>query len=139
MTDTRTILGDIYDAWREQNLDLLASYLPLEFCHTVNFPADLHPAGGVYESKQAAVARWQQIFSDFECERFDTLALLTDSGRAAVEILVHCRHRQSGVPFQTTKAHFWTIEFGWPVRLNEYYDIGEVQSFVRAVSVHGTS
>jgi hypothetical protein len=133
LTDTKAILSDIYDAWREQNLDLLASYLPFEFCHAINFPPELHPAGGIYESKQAALARWRQIFSEFTCERFDTLGLLSDSGRAAVEVSVVCRHRQTDVLFQSTKAHFWTIESGWPVKLNEYYDLGKVQSFVSAV------
>jgi hypothetical protein len=35
------------------------------------------------------------------------------------------------VPLKTVRAHFWTIEAGWPVTLNEYFDI---ENFVSAVS-----
>ena len=42
----RAILGDIYDAWRAQNLDWMATYLPDDFCHVIHIPSDLHPLGG---------------------------------------------------------------------------------------------
>src|SRR6476619_6804818 len=42
----RAVLGDIYDAWRAQNLDWLATYLPDDFCHVIDIPVDLHPLGG---------------------------------------------------------------------------------------------
>ena len=42
----QAILGDIYDAWRAQNLDWLATYLPDDFCHVIQIPVDLHPLGG---------------------------------------------------------------------------------------------
>ncbi len=38
MAKTETILGDIYDAWRAQDLEWLASYLPDDFSHTVYIP-----------------------------------------------------------------------------------------------------
>ena len=41
----RAILGDIYDAWRAQNLDWLATYLPDDFCHVIHIPVDLNPLG----------------------------------------------------------------------------------------------
>lgn len=134
MHETRTILGDIYDAWREQNLDRLASFLPNDFCHIINFPPDLHPAGGTCQGKQAALARWGRIFSEFDCVQLDTSGLMVERDRAAVEVPMLCRHRETGVSLETVKANFWTIEAGWPVRLTEYYDIGHVQAFVSAVS-----
>ena len=39
MTKTmETILGDIYDAWRAQDLEWLASYLPDDFYHVMHIP-----------------------------------------------------------------------------------------------------
>jgi hypothetical protein len=52
--------------------------------------------------------------------------------RAAVEVPIHYRHRESGAPFESTKANFWTLEDGWPVKLTEYHDIARVQAFVAA-------
>jgi hypothetical protein len=43
MTKTETVLNDIYDAWRAQDLEWLASYLPEEFAHTVDIPPEVHP------------------------------------------------------------------------------------------------
>ena len=54
MTKTmETILGDIYDAWRAQDLDWLASYLPDDFCHVMHLPAGLCAIGGRCEGKHA--------------------------------------------------------------------------------------
>ena len=39
----QAILGDIYDAWRAQNLDWLATYLPDDFCHVIHIPVDRPP------------------------------------------------------------------------------------------------
>jgi len=53
----RAILGDIYDAWRAQNLDWLATYLPDDFCHVIHIPVDLHPLGGTRCGKKEAIER----------------------------------------------------------------------------------
>jgi hypothetical protein len=54
------ILGDIYDAWRAQDLDWLASYLPDDFCHVVHVPESVHPLGalgGARKGKRLAIER----------------------------------------------------------------------------------
>ena len=53
---TAAVLQDIYDAWRAQDLDWLASYLPDDFCHVVYIPTDIHPLGGACHGKTAALA-----------------------------------------------------------------------------------
>ena len=35
MTKMETIISDIYDTWRAQDLDWLASYLPDDFSHMI--------------------------------------------------------------------------------------------------------
>jgi ketosteroid isomerase-like protein len=134
MTEIRTIIDDIYGAWRDRDLDRLASYLPNDFCHTVNFPIALHSLGGVRQGKPAALARLEQAFSEFKVVRFDTSGLMVERDRAAVQIPAHCQHRKTGVLLKTIRAHFWTLEAGWPVTLNEYFDIGQVEDFISAVS-----
>jgi ketosteroid isomerase-like protein len=54
-----TVLGDFYDAWRAQDLDWLASYLPDDFCHVMHFPADIHPLAGACQGKNAVIERWR--------------------------------------------------------------------------------
>ena len=66
--------------------------------------------------------------------RRDTSGLLIDKNRAAVEVPIHCRHGETGTLFESTKANFWTLEDGWPVKLTEYHDIARVQSFVAAIA-----
>ena len=66
------------------------------------------------------------------CIVFDTSALLIERNGTAVEVPIHYRHRETGAPFESTKAHFWTLEDGWPVKLTEYHDIERVQAFVLA-------
>ena len=58
MTKTETIIADIYDAWRAQDLEWLASYLPNDFTHMIYIPAEVHPLGGLCRGKAAALQRW---------------------------------------------------------------------------------
>ena len=44
MTKTETIISDIYDAWRAQDLDRLASYLPDDFSHMIYISGSVRTA-----------------------------------------------------------------------------------------------
>ena len=128
----RAVLGDIYDAWRTQNIDWLATYLPDDFCHVIHVPIELHPLGGTRSGKKEAIKRFRLIVEEFEFVIYDTSELLIEKNRAALEVPIKVRHRKTGAPFESTKANFWTLEDGWPVKLTEYHDIARVQAFVAA-------
>ncbi|MGC1344972.1 MAG: nuclear transport factor 2 family protein [Methyloceanibacter sp.] len=130
----RAILGDIYDAWRKQNFDWLGSYLPDDSCHVIHIPVELHPLGGTRRGKKEALARLQLIVAQFHFDEIDTSDLLIERNRAAVEVPIRYRHRETGAPFESTKSNFWTLEDGWPVKLTEYHAIARVQAFVSAVA-----
>lgn len=66
MTKTETIITDIYDSWRAQDLDLLASYLPDDFSHMIHIPTEVHPLGGLCRGKMAALDRLGIIAAQFE-------------------------------------------------------------------------
>jgi hypothetical protein len=83
---TAMILGDIYDAWRAQDLDWLASYLPNDFAHIINVPAGIGPTAGSCYGKKAVIDRWHAVMADFEFLMFDTSGLMTERNRAAAEI-----------------------------------------------------
>ena len=136
---TAMILGDIYDAWRAQDLDWLASYLPNDFAHIINVPATLGPTAGSCHGKKAVIDRWRAVMHDFEFLMFDTSGLMVERNRAAVQIPFLYRHRASGRLFEMTKATFWTLEDGWPVRLTEYYDVGYIQAFSASLATHARS
>ena len=123
----RAILGDIYDAWRKQNFDWLGSYLLDDLCHAIHIPVELHPLGGTRRGKKEAVSNWN--CATMSCKRASDL--LIERNRAAVEVPIRYRHRETGAPFESTKSNFWTLEDGWPVKLTEYH--ARVQAFVRAV------
>jgi len=130
------ILGDIYDAWRAQDLDWLASYLPNDFCHVMHIPISVHPLGGARKGKKLAIQRWSQIVERYEILRFDTTDLIIEWNRAAVEIPMHYRHRETGTVLETTTANFWTMDDGWPVKLTEYYDVAKLQTFFGPLVPH---
>ena len=121
MNKTKTIIGDFYDAWRDQDMDRMASYLPHDFAHVIHVPSELHPLGGARLGKAKSLARLAQIFGEYDCLSLEAKELMIDGDRAAVEIQMHCRHRESSTVVKATKANFWTLESGWPVRLIEYY------------------
>ena len=58
---------------------------------------------------------------------------------AAVEIPIHYVHRETGASFNSTKANFWTLEDGWPVKLAEYYDVNRLQAFLSTAAAQSSS
>lgn len=128
MTRTmETVLGDIYDAWRAQDLDWLASYLPDDFHHVMHIPVAVCPIGGTCDGKLRVLERWRAVVPQFEILRFDTSNLLINKNCAAAEITLQYRLKSSGEVLDTTKANFWAFEAGWPVKLTEYYDVAAIQ------------
>ena len=138
MSKAETIISEIYDAWRAQDLAWFASYLPDDFCHVTHIPTEIHPLGGTSRGKAASMERLAIIADDFEILRFDTSGLMIQDERAGVEIPLRYRHRETGTALETTIANFWTFEDGWPVRLTEYHDLVRIQAFARAVSSSGS-
>jgi hypothetical protein len=75
----RAILGDIYDAWRAQNLDWLATYLPDDFCHVIHISSRPAPPRC---GKKEALERLRLIVEQFDFVVFDTSDLLIEKNRA---------------------------------------------------------
>jgi len=128
------VLDDIYGAWRAHDLDWLATYLPEDFSHRINIPPEIHPLGGARHGKKAALERLGLIFSQFDTQRLDTSHIVIDGGRAALEVATLCLHRSTGARLDTTKSNVWTLEDSWPMQLDEYYDLGDFQAFMRSAT-----
>ena len=101
ITKTETIINDIYDAWRAQDLDWLASYLPDDFSHMIYIPAEVHPLGGLCNGKADALRRLGLITAQFDCLHFDTSDLMIRKDRAGLEIPFRYRHRETGMRLET--------------------------------------
>ena len=134
MTKPETVVCEIYDAWRAQDIEWLASYLPDDFCHIIHIPTEIHPLGGTSRGKAASIARLGVIADDFEILQFDTSGLIIQNEHASVEIPLRYRHRETHVELETTIANFWAFEGGWPVRLAEYHNIVRLQEFKQNVA-----
>ncbi len=132
MHSAHALLTDIYDAWRTQNLDLLATYLPDDFSHFINVPTDLHPLGEVRHGKVAVLERLGLIFQQFDVERLDASQIAVNNNSATVEVRKRCRHRESGAVLDLTRSDLWTLEEGWPVKLFEHYDLDRFRAFMKS-------
>ena len=129
----QALLTDIYDAWRAQDLDLLATYLPDDFSHFMNIPPEMHPLGWARHGKAAALERLGQIFEQFENEHLETGPIVLNTNSATVEVQKRCRHRVSGEVLDMTKTDLWTLEDGWPVKLFEHYDLDHFRAFMQSL------
>jgi ketosteroid isomerase-like protein len=133
MSKSGSILTDIYDAYRAQNLAWLGTHLPEDFCHVLHVPATVHPMAGVCQGKQAVLERMRVCIAPYDFLSFDTTNLLIEEDRAAVEIAFHYRHKITGKELRAIKANIWVIEENWPVKLTEYYDVGALQAFLQTI------
>jgi len=133
------ILEDYYDAWRAQDLDWLATYLPSDFGHTMHIPHAIYTDGGTLQGKSQVMERWRRYVPQCEFLRYDFSALLVGKDIAAAEISFVYRHHETGVTLETTKANLWTFEAGWPIRMTEYYDLNGIDALTRSLGLHGSS
>jgi ketosteroid isomerase-like protein len=128
------LLLDIYDAWRDHDLDRFASYLPADFSHSLNIPPEMLAAGGMREGKAAAIARLQQIFEGFDTQYIAPGLMRRDETRVILDVHTRCRHRLSGQWLDTIKKHVWLLEDGWPVSLSEFYDLEQFADFMKTTA-----
>ncbi|MGH6736159.1 MAG: nuclear transport factor 2 family protein [Methyloceanibacter sp.] len=128
---TLTNLADIYDAWRDHDLDRLASYLPADFSHSLNIPREMIAAGGDRQGKAATILRLQEIFEGFDTQCIDPGLMRPDETRVVLDVHTRCKHRPSGKWLDTTKTHVWLLEDGWPVSLSEFYDLEQFAAFMK--------
>ncbi len=134
MTKTEAIVTEIYDAWRRRDLDLLASYLPDDFCHVIHIPPEIYPLGGTSTGKRPSLERLGLIAAEFDILSFDVSDLMIHKQRDGVEIPVRYRHRRTGTVLETVIANFWTFEEGWPVKLTEYHDLNRIKAFTASLA-----
>jgi ketosteroid isomerase-like protein len=127
-------IGDIYDAWRAQDIEWLASYLPDDFNHMIYVPTEVHPLGGLSRGKAATLDRLRTIAQQLDFLRFDTSDLMVQKNRAGLEIPVQYRHKETGARLETTMVNFWTFEDGWPVKLARYHDIDRISTFTATLA-----
>lgn len=129
----KSILADIYDAWRAHDLDWLASYLPADFTHTMNIPEDMLSSGGCRLGKGEALRRLGEIFDSFDAQYLEPGEIAINGAQAIVTVHTRCKHRHSGKWLETRKQHIWRLEDGWPVDLSEVYDLAQFEAFMREV------
>ncbi|HXG79497.1 MAG TPA: nuclear transport factor 2 family protein [Methyloceanibacter sp.] len=127
-----TNLADIYDAWRDHDLDRLASYLPADFSHSMNIPREMLAAGGTREGKLETVLRLQEIFDGFDTQYIEPGQMIACGSTVILDVHTRCRHRLSGRLLDTTKKHVWLLEDGWPVSLSEFYDLEQFAAFMQS-------
>ncbi len=128
LTPAKTNLVDIYDAWRDHDLDRLASYLPSDFSHHINIPVEFLPSAACVSARKPQSSGCAQIFDSFDTQYIEPGPMHFGDIGASLDVQSHCLHRSSRTWLHTTKKHVWLMEDGWPVSLSEFYDLREVRS-----------
>lgn len=131
LTPAQSNLVEIYDAWRDHDLDRLASYLPYDFAHHLNIPVEIISVGGARHGKKAAIERLRQIFDSFDTQHLEPGPMSLEQIGASLDVQSHCLHRSSQTWLHTTKRHVWLIEDGWPISLSEFYDLQQFEAFMK--------
>ncbi len=124
------LLTDFYDAWRAHDLDLMGTYLPDDFSHVMNIPEKTLSAGGERQGKYASLKRLADIFDGFDTQYLEPGRLIVRESQTIVEVHTRCQHRASGLWLDTNKQHVWLLEDGWPVKLCEFYDLDQFETFM---------
>jgi ketosteroid isomerase-like protein len=128
--NAETLLTDFYDAWRAHDLDLMGTYLPDDFSHSLNIPTKMLAVGGARQGKGASLRRLAEIFQGFDTQYLEPSRLIMRDSQAILEVHTRCQHRASGVWLDTRKQHVWLLEDGWPVKLQEFYDLEQFEAFM---------
>jgi hypothetical protein len=79
---------------------------------------------------QCALKRLAEIFNGFDTQYLEPSRLIMRDSLAIVEVHTRCQHHASGVWLDTRKQHVWLLEDGWPVKLQEFYDLEQFETFM---------
>lgn len=131
MPTTGETLAGIYDDWRNGRLDEFLATLAEDVEYTIHVPPSMIPVGGTVRGRAATADRFRSIVRDYEMLAFENGQFLINGEEGATRVRMRYIHRPTGQTLDTTAMHHWRLVNGRVALIEEFHDIGAVESFAR--------
>lgn len=134
---TRTLVADLYDAYRRRDFDRVASYLHDDIDWIIYAPMNIFPFVGARRGKAAVLEALGGIAKDYTIERYEPKVIVVEGDRAAVMSEVAFRQRSSGRVLSFQLANFLLFRNSKVIEFREFantFDLVE-QALGRAIEV----
>ncbi len=122
MTDTRTIVRELYDAYGKGDGPRVARLLHDDIDWVIYAPVDVFPFAGVRHGRQAVLGALADIGATYLLRSYQPEIMLVDGDRAAVMSDVHFVQKSSGRALRFRLANFLRVENGRVIEFREFID-----------------
>jgi ketosteroid isomerase-like protein len=122
VTDTRTIVRELYDAYAKGDGARMAQFLHDDIDWVIYAPVDVFPFAGVRHGRQAVLGALSDIAASYLLRSYLPEVMLVDGDRAAVMSDVHFVQKSSGRAMRFRLANFLRLENGRVIEFREFVD-----------------
>jgi ketosteroid isomerase-like protein len=122
VTDTRSIVRDLYDAYGKGDGPRVAQYLHDDIDWVIYAPVDVFPFAGVRRGRQAVLAALADLGANYLLRHYVPEIVLIDGDRAAVMSDVHFVQKSSGRAMRFRLANFLRFQDGRVIEFREFVD-----------------
>jgi ketosteroid isomerase-like protein len=122
VTDTRTIVRDLYDAYGRGDGPGVARFLHDDIDWVIYAPVDIFPFAGVRRGRQAVLAALADLATTYVLRSYQPEIMVVDGDRAAVMSDVHFVQKSSGRALRFRLANFLRFADGLVIEFREFVD-----------------
>jgi len=122
VTDTRTIVRDLYDAYGTGDGPRVAQFLHDDIDWVIYAPVDIFPFAGVRHGRQAVLSALADLASNYILRSYRPEIMIVDGDRAAVMSDVHFVQKSSGRAMRFRLANFLRFQDGRVIEFREFID-----------------
>ena len=122
MTDTRTIVRELYDAYGKGDGLRVAQFLHDDIEWVIYAPVDVFPFAGVRRGREAVFGAMADIAANYLLRSYLPEVIIVDGDRAAIMSDVHFVQKSSGRALRFRLANFLRVVDGRVIEFREFID-----------------
>ncbi len=120
--DAPDLLLEIYRRHGSRDLESMADLCDPDFRLVCNAGNDRAPFAGVYQGREALIARQAEAFDLLEYERFEVVEIFGTPDKAAARVAVRFRSKETDRVVDGELGHFVSVRDGKIVEFHEFFD-----------------
>jgi len=126
VTDTRTIVRDLYDAYGRGDGQRVAQFIDDDIDWAIYAPVDVFPFAGVRRGRAAVIETLAGIAAAYALESYRPEIIVVDGDRAAVMSDVHFVQKATGRSLRFRLANFLRFRDGRLIEFREFANTFDV-------------
>lgn len=128
------VLEAAYASWAARDLAATLAVFADDVMFVIHLPQDVAPFVGEVHGRSELAPRLQSILDDFDFIEYVPVQIVAEGGSFHSRVRFHYRHKATGLDYEGTMRHVWSVEGDRIVRFEEFHDAERVRTFFRLVA-----